>query len=539
MIEPCGCVSHQLGGIDKEARLVEWLKEHELPTLKADAGGFMKDVPNDQAILASRFVLRALALMKYDAINVGYPDLSAGLKFLRDERTSLSLPLISANVLDATSSPIFMPYKIVPVHLTTGTEVRIGFIGVTRPRVQNAPVTMAMDTSWRSEVAVLPITLESGADNYVEEGRSKGGDRGGPSETRSAGETSDAYSITEPYEALQKYLPELRKSCDVVVLLSYATREVTSNLVKKLGNDSGIAIAIAGEWMQAAGNVTDVNGVRLVSAGFEGRQVGHMMVEISEKKVASVSNVLVEVVQSIPTVPAMTEIIAEYKKALAASSPAVSAGGGPVPYTSPDQKTTFSGAKACASCHGKEYDQWKTTRHASAMQTLVKRNAQYNPQCVRCHVTGYMVDNGFREYRNTPQMANVQCEVCHGPGFQHVVERRRAQIAAKMGGRKDAGTTPTVKMRMNFGEQSCSACHDAANDPRFDYKRDIKLVDHSKFAQRPEDAPVTRQTSATAVRAASPQTFPAPSPAPGMSPIPAASPAADVSPAPSPSPAAK
>ncbi len=65
---------------------------------------------------------------------------------------------------------------------------------------------------------------------------------------------------------------------------------------------------------------------------------------------------------------------------------------------------TFLGAGACKECHESEYAVWAGSKHALAMQTLVEKQSDYNPECVKCHVVGFGKPGGFVDARSTAQL---------------------------------------------------------------------------------------------------------------------------------------
>lgn len=123
-----------------------------------------------------------------------------------------------------------------------------------------------------------------------------------------------------------------------------------------------------------------------------------------------------------------------------------------------EQSAAYVGWKKCATCHSAIKDTWQNTRHAKAIESLKKSGQENLPSCVKCHVTGYERDGGFIDYELTPEMAGVQCEVCHGPGSDHVA----SPMAKK-----------TVK---ESGAALCRQCHIEGQDPGFNYEVKAKNV---------------------------------------------------------------
>ena len=81
----------------------------------------------------------------------------------------------------------------------------------------------------------------------------------------------------------------------------------------------------------------------------------------------------------------------------------------------------YVGSKTCSSvgCHLYEYVVWSENKHSHAYATLVEKGSQYDPECVVCHVVGYDDMSGFQTEEKTPDLENVGCEYCHGPGSEH------------------------------------------------------------------------------------------------------------------------
>ncbi|MGD8450806.1 MAG: multiheme c-type cytochrome [Phycisphaerae bacterium] len=81
---------------------------------------------------------------------------------------------------------------------------------------------------------------------------------------------------------------------------------------------------------------------------------------------------------------------------------------------------TYVGAANCADCHSGNHADWMQTIHATAFSTLVNDGAGDNVLCFPCHSVGYGKASGFVDLDTTPDLANVQCENCHGPGSNHL-----------------------------------------------------------------------------------------------------------------------
>jgi hypothetical protein len=138
----------------------------------------------------------------------------------------------------------------------------------------------------------------------------------------------------------------------------------------------------------------------------------------------------------------------------------------------------YAGSQACLECHENLHNSVMDTRHARAFESLKKVGQDKNPGCLACHTVGHGLPTGFVSEAQTPHLAGVQCENCHGPAAHHAANdmdrtlRPRVELAGAMCGGchtgthhswKTSGHAAEVVQDMNASSRinSCAQCHSA------------------------------------------------------------------------------
>lgn len=121
----------------------------------------------------------------------------------------------------------------------------------------------------------------------------------------------------------------------------------------------------------------------------------------------------------------------------------------PVPAGAPG----YVGAARCGACHAPALAWWKEHAHGRAYATLERRNKQFSLSCVGCHVTGFNQPGGATAVHNSG-LTDVGCESCHGPGGMHV---------------EDADVDADKNVTREVAESVCKQCHNPEHSDRFDY----------------------------------------------------------------------
>ncbi len=141
----------------------------------------------------------------------------------------------------------------------------------------------------------------------------------------------------------------------------------------------------------------------------------------------------------------------------------------------------YIGVKKCKACHMKQYKAWKKTKMFKSFDNLkpgvkaaektkagLDPNKDYtsDPECLKCHTTGYGKPGGFKSIAETPKLAGVQCEACHGPGskFSKIMKKNKKFKLAEV---KAVGW-----ILPSEDEKGCMTCH--GGDSPFSEKVDPK-----------------------------------------------------------------
>ena len=115
-----------------------------------------------------------------------------------------------------------------------------------------------------------------------------------------------------------------------------------------------------------------------------------------------------------------------------------------------DDQPAYVGSKKCMKCHFKQHATWKKEKHAVAYETIA--NEDDKQLCMPCHTTGYRAPGGFTSIDETPDLANVGCESCHGPASKHVELGEEAK--------KNGGEVPqSVRDSISKATLACTNCH--------------------------------------------------------------------------------
>ncbi|MCZ6603274.1 MAG: multiheme c-type cytochrome, partial [Planctomycetota bacterium] len=248
--------------------------------------------------------------------------------------------------------------------------------------------------------------------------------------------------IEDPIIALGRELPKMRATCDLVILLAHTAED---RLELLLETRPDVDLVIQGHGAGVTTHPQIVGGIPWVQNCDRGKYMARLDLILSTTGVIvwaeGKKTPLAEEIGENEEVIRLIEAYREKLKTLPV--PDLIAQGGP----------DHVGAAQCKSCHSKEHAIWQGSRHRDGLDSLASKNSDYDPECLACHTTGYRLPGGFLRREETPDRGGVQCEACHGPGSDHVVEAEEGEVA------------PYGKVEQDH----CFVCHDSENSPHFQF----------------------------------------------------------------------
>lgn len=454
-LEPCGCSADQLGGLDKAASVISDIRKEGQAVVLVDGGDrfFPSATASTDPMVAAQHRLqadamaRATALMKYDAVVLGLRDAWAGAEFFG----GLPVPLLDTGSTGQsfTKTSLVVNAGGVPVGLfAVGDEPDAGEIIRSRAqglKAQGVRLTVLLAyRSFEKAKALLPVAREVGvalvlagrADDPETHDSAELGDSQPPLLTVKArgeallrvdlfpgGETGAPFlkiagqaERRKEIDALQGRIDQLRKDAIALSPLDPMARLKTDKLLALEARKSQLAAAPPPKFPPGSNVLT------------------YSFIPVSPKLAPDAS--LKAVIEGYDTQ------VATRNFAYAKEHPKEC----PRPR---DGEASYSGDATCIDCHEEAVAFWKTTPHAKAFDSLVKRGKQYDTACIGCHVVGYQQPGGTCDIAQTAGREAVQCESCHGPGSTHVEAGSKGGIA------------------LQVPEKTCRKCHDPENSPHF------------------------------------------------------------------------
>jgi hypothetical protein len=427
-LENCGCKVNQSGGVARRATVLEQLRRQDPGLLLIDAGDAFI-MPDKQAELdyLSRqeedLYLRTLDFMKYQAAAIGISELAFGAGAFRQATRGRGVPFLAANIREDGR-----PLGPASIRIATG-GLRVAVIGVFEP-----PRGRAADPIFEDHTAFL--------------------------------------TFEDPVAALKREVASARAGADLVLAIGRLTPETIRALASGC---PGLDAVVSTEYAAAVrmGEKGEVHPED--HSGFVGRLLvaytsltnyGLQTVKIGldpQNRIATAAFEDRWLKEDVPDEPRVRGMLDRFYDRVGKEAAAQESVRPPFADDRERRDGVYAGAAKCATCHAEEYAQWRRTKHGTAFKTLLDRHRHFQPKCVSCHVVAYGAPHGYRLGMAGETLANVQCEVCHGPGATHAREPAKTNIHRQV------------------PEGVCLQCHTPDHSDHFVYAEKLPKVKHDFY----------------------------------------------------------
>ncbi len=228
-----------------------------------DGGDFAAAVSDAQKTKVS-YLLRGMALLRYDAINLADKDLRYGMAYLKAMKSKYDLPFVSANIYRKDNGQLLAkPYLIKEID-----GLKVGIFGITT--------------------------------------------------TVATADVKEAFEIKDPVLTAKQIVAELRDEVDLVIALSHLGLENSRKLPTQV---PGIDVVISGHRWNLSRQPERIGETLLMQPGAKGKYLGYLDCEVVDGKIRLIKGEAVSLSAQIKDDEELARLVAEYdRKELAPKS---------------------------------------------------------------------------------------------------------------------------------------------------------------------------------------------------------------------------
>jgi len=474
-VEPCGCTSKPLRGVQRLAAVVRRGPE---PSALIDTGSWLFDDAPLDATSGPQHRLKATLLTKVyralgaAAINLGATELTDGIDKLKTLQMRGAVPLVSANVRPVGDAGP----TIAQSFLRTVGTIKVGITGVVPPEAigdGRGVAAIEYTPALRSEVKML---RQRGAELVVVLANLSAGEA---AELASAVDTVDVI-VRGPGAEIHKSPAPPQTVGKTVIVEAGRQGQHVGKLTMRFGAEAParpIPLDDGGAAAAAKRAITErkIAALKRQIEGWKGDESRAEAIAAREKQVQRLTATLddakgqealappflklelIALTDDIEPDPEMSKELEAYyaqlrKMNLDKGDPAKCA-------TKNEYVATYVGTAECEDCHEEAYAFWKDTKHAVAWATLEDQGKHFDLTCIGCHTIGYEKPGGFCKLSKVGVLKDVGCENCHGPGSLHAED----------------GDIDLIQLTVT--EDTCAGeCHVPEHSDEFEYTKYIKEI---------------------------------------------------------------
>ncbi len=463
-LEPCGCTSRPLGGIDRLSARLEALRAEGVPSLLLMAGNvFFHGAPHggdadratDQEVMRAQTMRDVLNRFDVSALTPGPLDFAFGVDRFVELAQHTDAPVLAAGVrIAGVEPPVFAASRTIEVG-----GLRVALVGFTElqgegPRPERILVDDVLSAG-RSAIAAadadVVVGLVDGDRRFARRvARLDGLDfvvHGGldEAEARPPGRTDGAVILHAGRQGQGLVVADLRRGEGGWADASEWTRE---------GQRAHVRSRVASlERRVAAWEADDSTSEADLSA--QRRRLAALREELAslERPPAITGGFFSaryeELPPEAPRDRSVSRLMSALDRRVNDHNEELFRDWAPEP--APEGAPRYVGSRRCGTCHGRAATWWSGHPHGRAYATLEERHKNFNLSCVGCHVTGYLRPGGST-VTHVQDLQNVGCESCHGPGSMHVSDPEGAAVNVR-----------------SPDERTCRGCHTPEHSDTFDF----------------------------------------------------------------------